>query len=1269
MKNIKKIMIILILMTISILGIVGNSLGEDAKTVKPTVSYRTHVQDIGWQNYVEEGNTAGTEGKSARLEGIDIKLEKNNRNIGIKYQVHIQDIGWQDWKQDGELAGTTNQSKRLEAIKIRLENTEEYSIMYRVHVQDLGWQEWKKDGELAGTTNQSKRLEAIQIKIVEKQKVAKIYIDTPVNGNTYYGVEMSKLTVSGWKMSNDTNATMKAYIDGNAVDANTISYSEREDVINTISGYGTKEQNPTPGFKFDIDISKMTNGNHIIKIEVYSGGNLLAQSILDFNVDNSGIHVEYQSHVQDIGWQDWKKDGELAGTTNKSKRVEAIKIKMKGVSNDIHIKYQAHVQDIGWQDWKKDGELAGTTGQDKRIEAIRMSLENTEEYSIMYRVHVQDIGWKDWKKDGELAGTTGQDKRIEAIEIKIQERQKAAKLYIDTPINESTHYGIEEKSLNVSGWKMANVSNTSLKAYIDGNAIDTNSISYVERADVINGVEGYGTEKENPKPGFAFNIDISKMTAGKHILKIEAYSNMTLLAENTINFNIDNNIHIEYQAHIQDIGWQDWKQEGDLAGTTGQDKRIEAVKFKIINASNQMHVKYRAHIQDIGWQEWKQDEELAGTTGQDKRIEAIQIKLEGIEGYVIEYRSHVQNIGWQQWASDEMISGTVKQKLRIEAINTRIVKSTETVVPQIKYANYTTQNNWTSYVSNGQISGNDSSGINIEALKIALSKVSGDAKVEYKVHVQNIGWQDYVSNDTQAGVTGQNNAIEAIKIKLENLPGYSVEYRVYVNGKGWQDWVRDGVTSGTVGESKQIGAIQIRINIDAYPHNKSDYDNINVSKYPGYKELLDNLQDKHPTWSFKLLYTGLDFNTAVRSEYSVHNKNLVPSNYSGEWVCSVCGTKQYDSGWYGASEKAIAYYMDVRNFLKEENVYQFLELNEYPSDSVSISGIQSKVNGTFLQNYATAVNNACVNTNVNPYYIITRLLQEQGNNGTEIGTGMDGKDGKIYYNPFNIGASGDGYETIKANALATAKRYGWDTMQKAIEGGISFCKRYYLENYQNTLYLNKFNIDSRSSNALYTHQYMQNLMAASSESLTLRSMYVNTDKTESEFTFIIPVYENMSQTISERPQNSQESNIINVKITANGGLNLRTDASENSSVIKTIGTGEVVLSIQRGINSNWQKIVLSDGTVGYMSGTYLQQVSDVTNCNYTAYVKTADEIGCKIRLGPGIKLDLITALPDGTNVTVIDDSTYKNIDGYNWARIILSDGRQAFIPLNFLRRR
>ena len=445
-------------------------------------------------------------------------------------------------------------------------------------------------------------------------------------------------------------------------------------------------------------------------------------------------------------------------------------------------------------------------------------------------------------------------------------------------------------------------------------------------------------------------------------------------------------------------------------------------------------------------------------------------------------------------------------------------------------------------------------------------------------------------------------------------------------------------------------------------------DSINASKYPGYKEKINSLMEQHPGWNFELLYTGLKFDDVVSGEYNIHNANLVPSNYGGEWICSKCGTKQYDTGWYGASEKAIAYYMDPRNFLDEVNVFQFQDVNEYVNKVCTLNGIISKVDGTFLKNYATSIDNACRNQNVNSYYIIARVLQEQGSKGTTIGTGMNGGNGRIYYNPFNIGASGNTTNEVYNNALATAKKNGWDSMQKGLEGGITFCKKNWLENYQNTLYQNKFDIDHRGGSSLYTHQYMQNLIAAYSEARNLRSMYANTNTLESNFTFIIPMYENMNTTLSQMPNNNTETSPINVQITANGGLNIRKSADTNSEVLRTISQYDIILSVQRGINTNWQKVITIDGLIGYMSGTYLKQVNDITNCNYTAKVKTSDGSGCNVRVGPSTELDKITALSDGISVTVINIGTYNNINGINWCRVRLSDGRQGFMPDKFLRR-
>ena len=60
--------------------------------------------------------------------------------------------------------------------------------------------------------------------------------------------------------------------------------------------------------------------------------------------------------------------------------MEAVKIKLTGkIEKHYEIEYRVHVQDLGWQDWVKNGEQAGTTGKAKAIEAIQIKLVKKDE--------------------------------------------------------------------------------------------------------------------------------------------------------------------------------------------------------------------------------------------------------------------------------------------------------------------------------------------------------------------------------------------------------------------------------------------------------------------------------------------------------------------------------------------------------------------------------------------------------------------------------------------------------------------------------------------------------------------------------------------------------------------------------------------------------------------------------------------------------------------------------------------------------------------------
>ncbi|MDO4796590.1 MAG: hypothetical protein Q4A01_01060 [Coriobacteriales bacterium] len=148
----------------------GAALTTQSDAATPSVTYRTHVQRIGWQGWRSNGEMSGTSGKSRRLEGINIKLGDMPVSGGIQYRTHVQRIGWQGWRKDGQMSGTSGKSLRLEAIQIQLygDMANNYDVWYRVHAQQIGWMGWAKNGEQSGTAGFSWRLEGIQIVLTPK---------------------------------------------------------------------------------------------------------------------------------------------------------------------------------------------------------------------------------------------------------------------------------------------------------------------------------------------------------------------------------------------------------------------------------------------------------------------------------------------------------------------------------------------------------------------------------------------------------------------------------------------------------------------------------------------------------------------------------------------------------------------------------------------------------------------------------------------------------------------------------------------------------------------------------------------------------------------------------------------------------------------------------------------------------------------------------------------------------------------------------------------
>lgn len=359
-----------------------------------------------------------------------------------------------------------------------------------------------------------------------------------------------------------------------------------------------------------------------------------------------------------------------------------------------------------------------------------------------------------------------------------------------------------------------------------------------------------------------------------------------------------------------------------------------------------------------------------------------------------------------------------------------------------------------------------------------------------------------------------------------------------------------------------------------------DINSIDSSKYPGVKEQIQQLKTKHPNWSFKILYTDIDWNEAIGKEYLGHGsspKNLVPKTHNSSWICNICGVdKAYDNGsWRCASKSGIEYMMDPRNSINEADIFQFEELTSTGSD---VNIVKKMTNGTFLQGREQEITNIANTKGVNAYYIVARLIQEQGKSGSEL---ISGKTG--YYNAFNFGASGSTSEQVIANGLAYAKKKGWDTLEKSISGGIDLIANEYIKIGQNTLYFQKFNVTNKST---FAHQYQQNLFAAKTESATLRNTYLDIESYDSKHTFIIPVFKNMPSKACLTPDGNSTatSGADLVKINVTTSLKLR-KAPEDSTKVDWLWKDEIVARLEKGttkINgAYWDKIQNANGNVGY----------------------------------------------------------------------------------------
>ena len=301
----------------------------------------------------------------------------------------------------------------------------------------------------------------------------------------------------------------------------------------------------------------------------------------------------------------------------------------------------------------------------------------------------------------------------------------------------------------------------------------------------------------------------------------------------------------------------------------------------------------------------------------------------------------------------------------------------------------------------------------------------------------------------------------------------------------------------------------------------SNIESIYANFPSGYHEKLVALAKAHPNWTFVAHNTGVDWYEAATQE-RVGNRSLVYKTVADSWKSKDYGDYDYSTGtyipksgpnWFRASQEAVDYCLNPLNYLDETHIFAFEQLT-YNANVHNADGVNAIIRNSWM--YNTALEDGSSGyycdvfvlvgslTGVSPYHLASRVLQEQGTSGNAaLISGYGG-----VYNYFNVQASGATSEEILASGTAYAQSQGWTSRYASIYGGAARLGENYITKGQDTLYLQKFDVDN-SYYGMYTHQYMQNIQAPTTESASVYRAYANAGALNNNFVFKIPVYNNM----------------------------------------------------------------------------------------------------------------------------------------------------------------
>lgn len=433
-----------------------------------------------------------------------------------------------------------------------------------------------------------------------------------------------------------------------------------------------------------------------------------------------------------------------------------------------------------------------------------------------------------------------------------------------------------------------------------------------------------------------------------------------------------------------------------------------------------------------------------------------------------------------------------------------------------------------------------------------------------------------------------------------------------------------------------------------------------------YESYVAALKKAHPTWKFEFLYTGLDWNTVIENE-AVNGRSLVsytfPKSYraidSSSYNSSTDSYIAKDgTSWFNAEQSVIKYYMDPRNFLDEINVFQFEKLS-YDSKTQTLDGIKSMLKGSFMDNvyisngtsnvlYAQAFLDAATRSGASPYHLVSKVLQEVGKSGSGSTTGKNANYPGIY-NFYNIGASSGTNPVENGLSWASSTTAGdylrpWNSQYKSIIGGALYISKNYISNGQDTIYLEKFDVETAYSGT-YWHQYMTNISGAYTEGQKVYNAYKDLKLLETDFTFVIPVYNNFPSSKCNLPISAgspycwlSSLTVDNYSVTPASTLQVETN---NYSVTVPYSASSVTITA-KPYNSSAKVTGLSNSVSSSTATGHVTGISTNLRVRTSAGVSSPNSDSNRLLYSGNY-----VGLENGTSVTILGQQTVSGVIWYN----------------------